>query len=737
MNTLNCKLILIFALFFFFGKISAQLVVNNGALIAIKDNATVIVKSGSVNNLAGTIDNQGLLIIEGLFENNDTANGGSSDGIYRVEGDWINNATFIADSSQVELFGANQLIAGTSVTEFHRLTLTGTGIKRQTINSRVNSLLELNNLELATDANDMLVLNPDLNAITRSTGFVSSLGNGRLVREMANAGNYLFPTGSSIGTPRYRPIILTTSNSLNNTFGARLANVDATTENFDRSNKENALCDINPQYYHLLRRTQGNDPVNITKHFDPNTERNWTQIAHWQNTPQWENVGAVTQGNNAGFRTLTIVGWNDFNLEPFAFAIPSPDVALGISKVKQPSCFGLSDGSIEIDIFSGTPPFTFIWEPNQESTQNIFDLPAGTYTVFITDSNGCTDAVPDAFELINPDEIVLTASTTEVSCAGGNDGAIDLTISDFNTSITNIEWTRNAGNTEDISGLDAGDYTVVVTDFNECQKTGTFTVIEPSEIIANIDARNISCFGINDGEATVDVTGGVPNYSFLWSNNETTQTITNLDDGTVSVVVTDLNGCTFVTTSSINRPDSLSADITSSEVFFGEDTIVIASGREASITATVIGGGTPGFTFEWTPADGLNTVLGSTVVANPVTNTEYTVSVIDDNGCVTQEKVYVRVDSKLFDFPSGFTPNGQNEINRNFGIIASPVVELIELRIFNRWGEQVFRGSGNNAKWNGVYKGDLQPMDTYIYQAQVQLPDGSRVNSSGNVILIW
>ncbi len=201
----------------------AQLVFNNGATIAIKNGATVIVKTGSVTNFNGTIDNAGLFQIEGDFTNSANANGGGANGIYKVQNNWVNNGTFVPDNSQVELYGTNQLITGTSVSDFYQLTLTGTGIKSQTIDARVNNLLELNDRELATENFKMIILNTNVNAITRTTGFVSSLGNGRLSRLMASTGSYLFPVGSSLGITRYRPLTITPANTAPQQYDVRLA----------------------------------------------------------------------------------------------------------------------------------------------------------------------------------------------------------------------------------------------------------------------------------------------------------------------------------------------------------------------------------------------------------------------------------------------------------------------------------------------------------------------------------
>jgi len=339
-------------------------VFNNGATIAIKSGATVIVKTGSVTNATGTIDNAGKIQIEGNFTNAAIANGGATNGIYKVQSDWINNGTFTADNSQVELYGSNQLITGSSITDFYQLTLTGTGIKSQTIDARVANLLELNDRELATDNFKMTILNTNVNAITRTTGFVSSIANGRLSRLMASTGTYIFPVGSTIGITRYRPLTITPTTTASQQYDVRLANVDANTESFNRNNRSADICEINANYFHHINRITGSTPVNLSFFYDPIADGNWVSVAHWQNIPEWQNTGTPVTGVAAPFNTLTILAWNDFTYAPFALANLGP-----VATISGTTSF--CGGASTNIIFSGTPNAVISYNINGGSTQTL------------------------------------------------------------------------------------------------------------------------------------------------------------------------------------------------------------------------------------------------------------------------------------------------------------------------------------------------------------------------------
>lgn len=702
------------------------LVKNNGAIFAIKPGATVIVKTGSVEN-DGLVDNGGTFIIEGDFINQDTANGGATTGKYEVQQDWVNNGSFQADQSNVELYGANQLITGANSTTFFDLTLTGTGIKTQTLDATVTDSLVLNDRELATDDFKMFVTNTAVGAISRTTGFVSSLGNGRLSRDFASTGVYLFPTGSSVGTTRYRPLEVTPSTANAQTLEVRLANVNPTTDGFDVATKEIDLCEVNDLFYHLIGHSAGaTDDVALTSYFDLVADGAWKTLAHWQALPQWEDIGPATLGAAGGLSSVTVPAWNVFTPEPFALANDNPTIDTSLTSLTDVSCFGYDDGAIDITLANGTD-LTYTYSPAGGPGPDATGLTAGTYTLVITDTvTGCNrGGTPYTFEIEEPLEIGVDSAVVAANCNGDANGAITLTVTNAAGGLQSVTWSGTTQTGPTISNLVAGSYGYTVTDNNGCFKTDTIEVTEPDALVA--DASTIipaDCNGDLNGEIDLTVSGGTGSYSFAWSNADSTEDVSGLAAGSYDVVVTDANGCTdSLSGLVVTEPDLLT--LTASA-----DTTIVAF-ESANLEVLTTSGGTGTLTYEWTPGATLNDAFAASTVANPEESTLYIVTGVDEKGCAAFDSVYVRVDFNLVAVPDGFTPNGDG-INDVFTLHYSDAIELVELKIFNRWGQLIFEDND----WDGTYKDKKQPMDTYIYQAVFQLPDGTSANYSGDFLLI-
>ncbi|MBI4649131.1 MAG: hypothetical protein HY738_21705, partial [Bacteroidia bacterium] len=276
------------------------------------------------------------------------------------------------------------------------------------------------------------------------------------------------------------------------------------------------------------------------------------------------------------------------------------------------SCNGGNNGAVNLTVIGAVPPYTYLWS-NSATTQDINNLTAGTYTVTITDANSCTTTT--SVTITQPTALTAFYTQTNVSCNGGNNGSINLTVSGGVSPYTYL-WS-NSATAQDINSLTAGIYTVTITDSNSCTKTTSVTITQPTALTASCTQTNVSCNGGNDGAINLTVFGGVSPYIYLWSNSATTQDINNLTAGTYTVTVTDANSCTTTTSVTITQPAVIVLTTNSVNASCG------SSNGIASVSAT---GGTSPYTYLWSTGAVTNFIAG-------IPAGIYTVTVTDSQEC--------------------------------------------------------------------------------------------------------
>jgi len=230
------------------------------------------------------------------------------------------------------------------------------------------------------------------------------------------------------------------------------------------------------------------------------------------------------------------------------------------------TCFGANDGTIDVTVVGTHTPFNYNWTGPTAigSIPNPTNLAPGLYEVTVTDTKGCVATIDYTINEPALLEVVAITSPTynggfNVSCNGLSDGAIDVTVQGGIGSYL-YTWTGPVaiGNVGNITGVPAGLYSLVVTDANGCSATADITLTEPAPLTAAINSfQNISCFGFNDGEATVDVTGGYAavDYQYSWApSGQTTATAINLGPITHTVTVVDDNGCSTTVQVTLTEP---------------------------------------------------------------------------------------------------------------------------------------------------------------------------------------
>ena len=244
---------------------------------------------------------------------------------------------------------------------------------------------------------------------------------------------------------------------------------------------------------------------------------------------------------------------------------------------------------------------------------------AGNYEVTITDANGC--AVSFNFDITQPQPLSIDIQNiVPVICNGGSNGQATA-VTTGGTLNYNILWSNfESGSFAD--ALIAGNFSVTVTDANGCTASDNAIMSEPQPYVVNVNTVQPSCNGGNDGEGIATVTGGTPDYTFVWSqSNLTGSSVNNLSAGQQSVTVTDANGCAQTQNFNLLQPAAIQAIFTVTDDVCGDS---LASGA----LSVAISGGTPDYQYSW-----LNQVSTSSVQTN-LNNGTYYVTVTDNNGCI-------------------------------------------------------------------------------------------------------
>lgn len=285
-----------------------------------------------------------------------------------------------------------------------------------------------------------------------------------------------------------------------------------------------------------------------------------------------------------------------------------------ISSSSNPSCNGGTNGSATATATGGTSPYTYSWS-NSQTGANTTGLGNGTYTIYVTDANGCTST--QTVTITQPSAITASASSTNTGCTT-NTGTATVTASG-GTGILTYSWAPGGQTSATATGLGAGTYTVFITDANGCTQTANTIVNTAGGPTASIaSSGDPLCNAGSTGNATATATGGTGPYSYSWNNGQTNANATGLGAGTYTCYVTDANGCTSITTVTLNQPPAIVASTVSTGTNCGQST------GSATVTAS---GGTGALTYSWAPSGGTGTT------ANNLGAGVYTVYVTDANGC--------------------------------------------------------------------------------------------------------
>ena len=381
----------------------------------------------------------------------------------------------------------------------------------------------------------------------------------------------------------------------------------------------------------------------------------------------------------------------------FNFTVEEPDALSSTISQIDIDCFGNNNGSIDFEPSGGTQPYNYLWS-NNETTQDISGLSSGTYFVDLIDDNGCS--LSNQESIFEPTLLQASAQIDNSICSGQPLGSATLTTSGGLGEIS-YSWS-NGESTSNLLNVIADDYTVTVSDENDCTILLPVTITEPFPFTPNITTVDLNCFGESNGNIDVQLSGNTPPYTYLWNNGQNTSSINNLSAGDYILQVEDANNCFEEFQISILEPAEITINYTAYNASCEEN-------DDGSIVTNVSGGSLP-YNYLWATGD-------ITPNLEYINKGQFSFSVTDENNCMSSSDI-IEVNFEGLDncieIPTGFTPNGDG-IHDEWTIYGLYNFPNCKISIYNRWGQSVFYSDGYGIAWDGKSEGIDLPIASYYY----------------------
>lgn len=431
----------------------------------------------------------------------------------------------------------------------------------------------------------------------------------------------------------------------------------------------------------------------------------------------WTNASGLAIGSDtssinnllAGVYFLEIIDDNQCS-ETFQINLSNengPEISR--ATIKNAACQGVCDGEIELTV-NHNIPYTINWLPNNENTLSISNLCQGLYEVVITDTNFCVSF--DNFEILAPAGFTaFIASKFDASCANSNDGRISLGLSLGNYT---FNWEDDFGYSsanQNVNSLFQGTYYLTVSNDQGCVFNETVVLNAQTEILVEAFGDTILCEQPDFLIIGASISGRFNAVSFEWLDN-VGKPISNRSRA--AIIPPPGNSNFFFSASTENNclaTDNVRIQIASL------GTLNLGRSREIVAGDEITLGGSPTASFEanfqWSPTESLNNPNSPNPQAKPLTNTLYTLTATNSDGCVISDSLLIIVLDALT-VNNAFSPNGDgvNELWELDFLLEYPNAEVI---VFNRWGQTIFRSVGYAQPWDGTFDGEQLPIGTYYY----------------------
>lgn len=450
-------------------------------------------------------------------------------------------------------------------------------------------------------------------------------------------------------------------------------------------------------------------------------------------------------------------------------------VEIVIDSLVQPTCAGFN-GQVYVSGTVGTPPYEFSINGSPFQSGNSFTgMDSGTYYIVVKDSFGCLDTALVNFQASTGAVIATKVLSKDINCFNACDGSISV-IGSGGVPPYAYTWTNGAPPLANIGGLCPANYQVTITDSYNCFDTLSIVLNEPPEVTFNIvNLKNARCYGNKDGSVSLNVLGGTPPYTYVWTPyGGGSNTAYGLGAGEYNLLIIDINQCMYDTIINIDQPTPVAI------VYPGDTTICF--GTEAALTAPAVGGNVGQYGVIWD--NGVS--VDDPYIVQPFLDNTYTAVAFDDSSCMSEPyvyRVYVQqkplidlgedsvlcygnvlfkdvffpgseylwqdgsvyhdyairepglytveaynscfstYDSLLVEFddcgtcvhvPTAFTPNNDG-LNDLFIPAIGCAFDDYDFKVFNRWGDLLFATNDPETGWNGQNADQPSEMGTYVW----------------------
>jgi len=319
-----------------------------------------------------------------------------------------------------------------------------------------------------------------------------------------------------------------------------------------------------------------------------------------------------------------------------------PAIQANVIGTTDVSCAGKADGTIKVQVSGGTPEYNFQWLPSGGNEEIADSLPAGIYTIKVTDSKNCSKSISAVIR--EPQHITVGGIVKAVTCPEGNDGSISLSIQG-GTQPYQILWSPNVSGGNQADDLKSGNYAVTVADVNNCMASRNFTINEPAKMVLSTSVVSDYC-GLSKGKAFVTVvSGGNGPFNYQWDSqagNQTTNPAVDLAQGFYRVMVTDQKGCTADTSVNISNSGGFTVSVTLNAPVhcYGDNS--------GELQASISAGGAGSYTYEWFDRNTGASIGQSNAIATNLPAGVYFVKVKDALGCEATSEDFVLVNPAPF-----------------------------------------------------------------------------------------